>query len=78
MITIGSELAAAIVVARQMLVALSRGSTRRAFTRYDLPAKPAGAVLRRVRLELVQERVRNIGVDSPKTATTALQIPIAQ
>ena len=49
------------------------GSTRRAYVRYDLPSMPEGAVLTRVRLTLVQERVRSQGIGAPKAATLEMR-----
>jgi hypothetical protein len=48
-------------------------STRRAFVRYTLPAIPAGAIIERVVLEFLQDRVRSQGTGAPKAATLVVR-----
>jgi hypothetical protein len=52
---------------------LATTSTRRAFVRYTLPAIPAGAIIERVVLELLQDRVRSKGTGTPKAATLVVR-----
>lgn len=51
------------------------GTTRNAYIRFDLPSMPAGAILSRVQLNLLQESVRSTpGSDNGKAATLQLHL----